>query len=74
MTARVFRMKLAWLKLDVREFAKDIDVPLKHVEAWRSGKRKAPVMVARLINLMGRNARREAGTTYPNGDRTRRKR
>lgn len=69
MTARVFRMKLAWLKLNVREFAKDIDVPLKHVEGWRTGKRKVPVMVARLINLMGRNARLEAGTTYPNGVR-----
>lgn len=72
MTDRVFRMKLAWLHLDAVEFAKEIDVPVKHVEAWRSGKRKVPVMVARLINLMGRNARLEAGTTYPNGSRRKR--
>ena len=74
MTPIIFKTKLAWLKLDAAEFAREIDVPVKQVEAWRTGKRKVPVMVARLINLMGRNARLEAGTTYPNGDRTRRKR
>ncbi len=69
MTKTVFKMKLSWLKLSPSKFAKDIGMPLKHVEAWRSGKRKVPVMVARLINLMGRNARLEAGTTHPNGTR-----
>lgn len=63
----VFKMKLAWLKLNVREFAKEIDTPLKHVEAWRQGTRKVPVVIERLIDLMGRNARLEMGTTRPNG-------
>lgn len=67
MTAIIFKTKLTWLKLDAAEFAKEIDMPLKHVEAWRSGKRKVPVVVGRLIDVMGRNARLEAGTTYPNG-------
>lgn len=64
-----FKTKLSWLNLSAAEFAKEIDMPLKHVEAWRSGKRKVPVVVGRLIDVMGRNARLEAGTTHPNGTR-----
>jgi hypothetical protein len=50
MTKTVFRMKLSWLHLDVRKFAQDIGVPLKHVVAWRNGTRKVPVVVAKLID------------------------
>ncbi len=66
MTPTVFKTKMRWLRLDAAEFSKDIDVPLKHVEAWRTGKRKVPVIVERLLDAWTRNERLEMGVTRPN--------
>ncbi len=60
MTPIIFKTKLAWLKLDVQEFADWIGLPEPDVRAMHDGTRAIPRIVERLVDVLCRNQRLEA--------------
>lgn len=60
MTHIIFKTKLAWLKLDVQEFADWTGLPAPDVQAMRDGTRAIPQIVERLVDVLCRNQRLEA--------------
>ena len=60
MTPIIFKTKLAWLKLDVREFADWAGLPEPDVQAMYDGTRAIPRIVERLLDVLCRNQRLEA--------------